>query len=264
MEFMLLLHSKNAYWLCTRCTIVVVAIEAVVVQWRVTHGVKAGAVLVWSASCYIFGKGQFQELSSSRRDPSYLMYRQHTGLLHNKNSLRRQHCNWRSNPHRTRQSWPIQLFVGSCEVLFLVSRFCCHLQPSTQTRSSQIAVSPGPKVALSPSQSESKKQPHMWSLPLESIGPAPQRGRSNGQFASLAQPFKAIYRSRLLVGLFTWPAGGPFAPEAVVVVRYVADLKKATLSSKQVNLEVTWLCPGHSWLAVHPQVFGAPPPPQTG
>ena len=74
MEFMLLLHSKNAYWLCTRCTIVVVAIEAVVVQWRVTHGVKAGAVLVWSAAWYMFGKGQFQELSSSKRDPLYLIW----------------------------------------------------------------------------------------------------------------------------------------------------------------------------------------------
>ena len=193
MEFMLfLLHSKNDHWLCTRCTIVVVAIEAVVVQWRVTHGVKAGAVLVRSASCYMFGnKGQFKSCLHLRGIP-HIWYTVSTLDCFTIRTA------WDAStatdvPTHTGLVSPdtIQWFGGSCEV-FLVSRFCCHLQPSTQTRSSQIAVSPGPKVAPSPSQSESKKQPHMWSFPLESIGPAPQRGRSNGQFASLEQPFKAI------------------------------------------------------------------------
>ena len=82
-----------------------------------------------------------------------------------------------------------------------------HLQPSTQTLSSQIAVRLSGKVASSSKQSESEEQPHLcdssplpslsssWSEPLpsreeplESEAPAPHIGRSIGQLASEWQP----------------------------------------------------------------------------
>ena len=81
-----------------------------------------------------------------------------------------------------------------------------HLQPSTQTLSSQIAVRLSGKVASSWKQSESEEQPHLCDSsplpslssssepvpsreePLESEAPAPHIGRSIGQLASEWQP----------------------------------------------------------------------------
>ena len=81
-----------------------------------------------------------------------------------------------------------------------------HLQPSTQTLSSQMAVRLSGKVASSSKQSESEEQPHLCDSsplpsmspsseplpsreePLESEAPAPHIGRSIGQLASEWQP----------------------------------------------------------------------------
>ena len=134
-----------------------------------------------------------------------------------------------------------------------------HLQPSTQTLSSQMAVRLSGKVASSSKQSESEEQPHLCDSsplpslspsseplvpsreePLESEAPAPHIGRSIGQLASEWQPvcmkmgiWHDITLPTVVKKTKTCPAVRTIAPVAVGMID-VTHLPRRTCPYKDV------------------------------